>query len=86
MNLKQTETSVFFFYKIRELEGRTDPVYWYQWEQGECGERAWEGEYSANTVYTCVNGEMRPAENMPGMMAEGIKENDGEGEFKYDKF
>jgi hypothetical protein len=47
------------FYKIGEQEGETGPVCgwdlgWYQWERGECGEIVKEGEYGANTVYTCV--------------------------------
>jgi hypothetical protein len=54
--LKQTKMSFFlFFYKIKEQEGRTGTV----WGLvpvvgGRYGERVWEGEYSANTVYTCV--------------------------------
>jgi hypothetical protein len=32
-----------------------------------------------------VNGKMRPVETIPGM-GRGIKENDGEGEFKDDIF
>jgi hypothetical protein len=44
----------------------------------------------ANTVKYCIhmyeNGKMRPVEAIPGMWAEGIKENDGEGEFNYDVF
>jgi hypothetical protein len=31
-----------------------------------------------------VNGKMRPVETIPAMRGEGIKENDGGGEFKYD--
>jgi hypothetical protein len=31
-----------------------------------------------------VNGKMRPAETIPGMGGEGIKENDGGGKFNYD--
>jgi hypothetical protein len=31
-----------------------------------------------------VNGKMIPAETVPGMGVEGIKENDGGGEFKCD--
>jgi hypothetical protein len=27
---------------------------WYQWEWGGSGERVWEGEYGANTVYTSM--------------------------------
>jgi hypothetical protein len=34
----------------------------------------------------CVNGKMRPAETTPRMRKGGIKENDGEGEFRYDIF
>jgi hypothetical protein len=34
-----------------------------------------------------VNGKMRPAETIPGMeVREIIKENDGEGQYKYDIF
>jgi hypothetical protein len=44
----------FFFYKIGEQEGRTGPV----WEVGASGRgnggRAWEGEYGANIMYTCM--------------------------------
>jgi hypothetical protein len=32
----------------------------------------------------CVNGKTRPVEMIPGMGGEGIKENDGKGEFIYD--
>jgi hypothetical protein len=32
---------------------------WYQWEGERGGERTWEGEYSANIVYTLyINGKM----------------------------
>jgi hypothetical protein len=30
------------------------------------------------------NGKMRPVDAIPGMRREGIKENDGRGEFNYD--
>jgi hypothetical protein len=33
-----------------------------------------------------VNGKMIPVETIPRMREEGIKENSGEGEFKYDIF
>jgi hypothetical protein len=33
-----------------------------------------------------VNGKMIPVETIPGMGEGEIKENDGEGEFKYDIF
>jgi hypothetical protein len=33
-----------------------------------------------------VNGEMRPAETIPGIGGGEIKENDGGNEFNYDKF
>jgi hypothetical protein len=37
-------------------KGRADSVRgdWYQWEREGGGERVWEGEYSANTMYTCI--------------------------------
>jgi hypothetical protein len=31
-----------------------------------------------------VTGKMRPVETIPGMREQGIKENDGGGEFNYD--
>jgi hypothetical protein len=44
-----------FFYKIGEHEGRTNPDWvWYQWEGGGGGKKSHEGEYGANTVYTCM--------------------------------
>jgi hypothetical protein len=41
-------------YKIVDQEGGTGPAWsgWYQWGGGRGGQRAWEAEYSANTVYT----------------------------------
>jgi hypothetical protein len=49
--------SIFFFvYKIRGQEVRTGSAWGLgtsvQEERG--GERVWEGEYGANTVYTCM--------------------------------
>jgi hypothetical protein len=32
----------------------------------------------------CVNGDMRPIEAVPRMGGEGIKKNEGGGEFNYD--
>jgi hypothetical protein len=52
--------------------------------EGVGGERVWEGGYSANTVYTYVNGKMIPVETIPGMEGEGDKEEWWRGEFKYD--
>jgi hypothetical protein len=48
--------SFLFFYKIREQEGRTGPPWgdWYQWKGEEFGEKVWEGEYNANSVYTSM--------------------------------
>jgi hypothetical protein len=46
----------------------------------------WEGEYSAHTVYTCVNGKMIPVETIPGMRGRGKRKNDGGREFNYDIF
>jgi hypothetical protein len=31
-----------------------------------------------------VNGKVRHVETIPGMQKRGIKDNDGQGEFKYD--
>jgi hypothetical protein len=51
------KNAIVFLYKIGEQEGKTDPVVvvgvWYQWEGEGGGERVWEGEYGANTGYTC---------------------------------
>jgi hypothetical protein len=48
------------------------------------GERRWGkgegGEDGANTVYTCVNGKMRPAETIPG---KGDRGEWWRGKFKY---
>jgi hypothetical protein len=46
----------FILLKIGEQEGRKCPAWgkWYQWRKGGGGERMWEDEYSANTVYTCM--------------------------------
>jgi hypothetical protein len=44
-----------------------------------------EGEYGGNIMYSCMKMEkMRPVETIPGTGGEGIKENDGGGEFNYD--
>jgi hypothetical protein len=74
--LKQTK---FFFYKIREQESGTGPV-WGLLPVGVgrmCGKgvggRIW-GKYC---VHRYVNGKMRPAENIPGMGWGWIKDNDG---------
>jgi hypothetical protein len=54
--LNEQKCLFYFFYKIREQEGRTGPVWegWYQWEEERGEERMWEGEYVATTVYTCM--------------------------------
>jgi hypothetical protein len=43
---------IFSFYKIGEQECGTGPAWggWYQWEEGGCGKRVWEGEYRVNTL------------------------------------
>jgi hypothetical protein len=48
--------SFFFFYKIREQEGGTDPVGVEVGTngRGKKGRRMWKGAYSANAVYTCI--------------------------------
>jgi hypothetical protein len=69
----------FFFYKIREQEGRTGLVYGGRvtnGERGGGGERAWEGVWCKNCVHMYANGKMRPIETSPGV--------GGGGEFKYD--
>jgi hypothetical protein len=57
---------------------------WHQWE----GENIRKGCRSVNMVEYYVlmydNGKLRPVETIQGMEGEGIKENDGGGEFKYD--
>jgi hypothetical protein len=50
--------SFFFFYKIGEQENETGLPLGEgarRWgEQGRVRKRVWEGEYSANSVYTCM--------------------------------
>jgi hypothetical protein len=54
--LKQSKMSLHFvfFYKIGEPEDGTGSAWggWYQWDGGRCGERVWEDEHNANTIYT----------------------------------
>jgi hypothetical protein len=57
--MKNVNFLFFSFTNIREQEGRIGPTVgdrggWYQWEGEGVGEREWEGEYSSNTVYTCM--------------------------------
>jgi hypothetical protein len=42
-----------------------------------------EGEYGRNITQSCMK-EMRPVETIPGMAGEGVKKNDGGGEFTCD--
>jgi hypothetical protein len=60
--------SFFFFYTIREQEGRTGPagmgVGVGTSRRRGGGKRAWEGDYRANTVYTYVNENKRPLETV----------------------
>jgi hypothetical protein len=51
-HLKQRKMSFFSFTKSENR--RAEQVSWYQWEGGGGGEKVWEGEYGANTVYTCM--------------------------------
>jgi hypothetical protein len=55
--LKQTKMSFIFSFTKSENK-KAEQVLpcrsWYQWEGRRDGERVWEGEYSANTMYTCV--------------------------------
>jgi hypothetical protein len=39
--------------------------------EGRDEERAWEGEYGANTVHMYVNGKMIPVETIPGIGGDG---------------
>jgi hypothetical protein len=51
------QMSFFFCYKIKEQEGGPRSYLgegWYQWAGGRGGESVQKGEYSANTVYTCM--------------------------------
>jgi hypothetical protein len=65
----QREMSFFFFYKIREQECRTGPL----WGIGISGrgrreEKGRGGEYGANTVHTFVNfvnGKVIPVDTIP---------------------
>jgi hypothetical protein len=75
-----------FSNKSRELEGRTDPVWggWYQWEGKDEGT----GCRRVNIVqilciHVCNGKRMRPAKYSSNV-GEGVKENDGGGEFSYD--
>jgi hypothetical protein len=55
--LKQTKSNFFsFFYKIRKQECGAGHVGhgWYKWDGGGAGERAWEDEYSSNSVCNCM--------------------------------
>jgi hypothetical protein len=47
---------VFFLYNIGEQQGGTGPAWggWYQWEAGGGREMVKNGEYGANTAYTCM--------------------------------
>jgi hypothetical protein len=60
----------FFFYKVRQQESVTDPLW---------------GLVPEGVGRMYVNGKIRPAETAPGV-GEGIRENDGGGEFKWDIF
>jgi hypothetical protein len=52
---KQTKMSFFFsFYKTGGGQNTFCLGGWYQWEEGESWERVCEGEFSANTVCTCM--------------------------------
>jgi hypothetical protein len=46
--------SFIFFHKTKEQEGRTGPDWGVPVGGGRMWEKAWEGEYGANIVYTCM--------------------------------
>jgi hypothetical protein len=55
--LKQAKMSFLNFILQNQRIGAQKRSYggggaWYQWEEGSSGENVWEGEYSANTIYT----------------------------------
>jgi hypothetical protein len=57
--LNKQKCHFFFFVKSenRRAEQILPGTGWgacYQWEGAGSGESVWEGEYSANTVYTCM--------------------------------
>jgi hypothetical protein len=52
--VKQTKMSFFSFIKLeKRRQNRSCLGGWYL-GSGRSGERAWEGEYNANSVYTCM--------------------------------
>jgi hypothetical protein len=80
----------FSFYKIGEQNGGTGPAWgggWLPWVGAGGGERVWQGEYSTNTVYTCMKLEkcylLKPFQEWGWM---GLKEIGGGCEFKHDTF
>jgi hypothetical protein len=67
--IKQAKMSVFFFLLQNWKTGRQNVSFltrgsWYQWEGRGGAEREWEGKYTTNTVYTYINGKMRPVESI----------------------
>jgi hypothetical protein len=57
IHIQQNKQKCHFFNKNREQEGRTGPSWGgqHQWEEGGCRERVYEGEHSANIVYTYMS-------------------------------
>jgi hypothetical protein len=81
--------SFFFFYKIRETGGwnrsclaRGRGLVPVEGEEVEIGRRM----SMVQKRYTYVSGKMTPIETLPEMRERKEKKNNGEGEFKYDKF
>jgi hypothetical protein len=56
INKEKCYFSFFFIYKYERTGGQNRSCLggWYQWEGEGCRERVCEGEYVANTVYTCM--------------------------------
>jgi hypothetical protein len=79
--------SFFFFYKIREQESGTGPVYRVGTSgKGKDVEKGCRRVNIVQILFTHVcKWKMTPVETIPGMEG-GIKENGGGGEFKYGIF
>jgi hypothetical protein len=79
--------SFFFFYKIVEQEGKTGPAQgggWYQWEgevAGKRGRRMNKMQKLCTHVCKCKNS---TCWNYSRNGEQGVNENNGWGEFKYD--
>jgi hypothetical protein len=57
---------------------------WYQWKGEEVGKGCGRVNIVQILCTHVCKWKMRPVETIPGMGGEGIKKNDGGGEFNYD--